>query len=50
MENNCIGFIDPIGCFIIQMRSLHLDVCNEESLGYFKKKSYAEKLKEIHDA
>jgi hypothetical protein len=27
-----------------------LDICNEESLGFFKKIAYTDKLKEVHDS
>jgi hypothetical protein len=45
-----MGFIDPIGCFIIPMKGNHIDPYQEEALGFFKKMSYAEKNKEIQDS
>lgn len=32
------------------MKDLHLDSFKEESLGFFKKITYTDKLKEIHEA
>jgi hypothetical protein len=39
-----------LGNFIISFKDLHVEPFKEENLGFFKKMSYSDKLKEISEA
>ena len=45
-----MGYIDPLGGFVLPLRSFHIDPYREENLGFFKKISYNDKLKEYTDS
>ena len=49
-RKSIIGFIDPIGNFILPLKDHHIDPCKEENLGFFKKMSYSERMNETRDA
>ena len=42
--------MDSLGVFLINKHPFHIDPYNEENLGFFKKISYNEKLKELNEA
>ena len=50
MQESCIGYIDPLGNFILPRKDYHVDPYHEDNLGFFKKISYNDKLKEVNDS
>ena len=50
MNQTTIGHIDAIGCFHLHTKKFHVDPFQEDQLSFFKKITYPEKLKEIHDS
>ena len=50
LTQNFMGYIDPLGGFVFQLKSLHIDPYSEENLGFFKKMSYGDKVKEYTDS
>ena len=42
-----IGFVDAIGNFVLFLWEHHVDMNKEANLGFFKKMSYNDKMKEI---
>lgn len=49
-HDNLIGFVDILGNFNISLRKIHVDPYKEDQLGFFKKMSYNEKLKEYNES
>ena len=50
MKQTTIGFVDLQGTFILPLREHHVDPYKEDKLGFFRKISYHEKLKEYNEA
>lgn len=50
MKNELIGFVDILGTFILPLRDHHVDPYKQDKLGFFKKISFHEKLKEYNDS
>mmetsp|Transcript_33824 Transcript_33824/g.24861 ORF Transcript_33824/g.24861 Transcript_33824/m.24861 type:complete len:102 (-) Transcript_33824:104-409(-) len=50
MTQTTIGYVDLIGCFHLPTKKFHVDPFLEENLSFFKKYSYPEKLREVHDS
>ena len=42
-----LGYIDPAGNFYLHLKDHHIDPFREDALGFFKKMTYNDKLKEI---
>ena len=49
-RENTIGYVDAIGNFILFLWEHHVDMYKEENLGFFKKMSYNEKMKELYES
>lgn len=50
MKTSAIGSIDIIGNLVMPMKEFHVDPYKEETLGFFKKISYYDRLKEINES
>ena len=50
LKEQTIGYVDALGNFILNLRDHHVDPYNPESLGFFKKMSYNDKMKEFNDS
>jgi len=50
LNQTSIGHVDIIGCFHLPTKNFHVDPFQEDQLSFFKKITYPEKLKEIHDS
>ena len=47
INNTLLGYIDIAGNFILNIRGPHVDPYKEESLGFFKKMTYNDRIKEL---
>jgi hypothetical protein len=45
-----MGYVDLLGNFVINLKESHVDPYKEDQLGFFKKISYTDKIKEVTDA
>lgn len=47
MRKTLIGYIDPIGNFVINLRPHHIDQFDTEALSFFARRSFQEKSTEL---
>lgn len=50
LKTNTMGYIDTLGNFVLHLNGSHVDPYKEDSLGFFKKITYYDKLKELNDS